>query len=55
MTKLSRAFVVLFALLAPATLHAQEDARGRIRDLFHFGSCDTLICLSTSTGIHGSH
>jgi hypothetical protein len=55
MTKLSRVFVVLFALVAPAALPAQADARSHIRDLFHFGSCDTLICLSTSTGVHGSH
>lgn len=41
-------------LLASTALSAQ-DARTRIRDIFHFGTCDTLICLSTSTGVHGTH
>ena len=45
---------VLFLVAVP--LHAQS-ARSRLRDLFHFGTCDTLVCLSVGvTGSqHGAH
>src|SRR5215468_12357917 len=49
----------LRALTACALLYASaagaQDARTKIRDIFHFGTCDALICLSSLTGIHGEH
>jgi hypothetical protein len=48
---LLQAFVAV-VLVAPAQA---QDARTKVREIFHFGSCDALICLSTTTGVHGDH
>jgi hypothetical protein len=41
-------------VMLSSTAHAQ-DLRTRVREIFHFGTCPSLICLSTSTGTHGTH
>jgi hypothetical protein len=56
-----RAFLlVAAALLSGSPAHAQggedDTMRARLRNVFHFGSCDELICLSLeSPGEHGQH
>jgi hypothetical protein len=52
-----RSLAALFlTLMCAAPLRAQS-AHDRLRGLFHFGSCDTLVCLNVGTGStgHGSH
>lgn len=51
MTKLLLAFVAV-VVVSPAQA---QDARSDIREIFHFGTCPSLICLSTGTGVHGTH
>jgi hypothetical protein len=52
MTKLLQALVAV--VVVSSTARAQ-DAQTQVREIFHFGTCSSLICLSTSTGIHGTH
>jgi hypothetical protein len=55
MAKLLQALVGVVFLVASATARAQDDVRSKVREIFHFGTCSSLICLSTSTGNHGTH
>ncbi|HEX5438683.1 MAG TPA: hypothetical protein VFW98_16145 [Gemmatimonadaceae bacterium] len=47
---------VCLLLLAGVPVQAQS-AHDKLRSLFHFGTCDTLVCLNvgTSSAGHGSH
>lgn len=53
MPKLVKALIAVVTLVSSA--NAQEDVRSKVREIFHFGTCSSLICLSLSTGNHGSH
>ena len=53
MAKLMKALVAVVFVVSSA--RAQDDVRSKVREIFHFGTCASLICLSTSTGTHGSH
>ncbi|HKW11056.1 MAG TPA: hypothetical protein VJO33_11805 [Gemmatimonadaceae bacterium] len=53
MAKLLKALVAVVFVVSSA--RAQDDVRSKVREIFHFGTCASLICLSTSTGTHGSH
>ena len=53
MAKLLQALVGVVFLVSSA--RAQDDVRSKVREIFHFGTCSSLICLSTSTGFHGTH
>jgi Putative MetA-pathway of phenol degradation len=52
MTKPLLALVAVVAVALPARA---QDARSQVREIFHFGTCSSLICLSTGTGVHGTH
>jgi hypothetical protein len=54
MPRFTRCVAIALLTVAPVDARAQS-MRESIRDLFHFGTCAELICLSTSTGVHGSH
>ncbi len=49
---LLQAFVAGLVVLPSAQA---QDARTKVREIFHFGTCEALICLSTTTGVHGDH
>lgn len=51
MTKLLPAIAAVVAISSAQG----QDARSNVREIFHFGTCSSLICLSTSTGFHGTH
>jgi hypothetical protein len=53
MAKLLQALVAV--VFVASSVRAQDDVRSKIREIFHFGTCSSLICLSTSTGNHGTH
>src|SRR5438270_9676870 len=53
MAKLARALVAVVVIASSAK--AQDDVRSKVREIFHFGTCSSLICLSLSTGNHGTH
>src|SRR5580765_4836661 len=53
MAKLLKALLAVVFVVSPA--RAQDDVRSKVREIFHFGTCSSLICLSTSTGPHGLH
>lgn len=56
MSRFTRSCVVVALSLALAPLPAAaQSVRERIVEMFHFGTCEQLICLSTSTGVHGAH
>ena len=55
MAKLLKAFLAVMIVSSAQAQTQTEDARSQIREIFHFGTCSSLICLSTSTGVHGSH
>jgi hypothetical protein len=38
-----------------SSLGAQDDVRSKVREIFQFGTCGSLICLSALTGVHGQH
>lgn len=52
MAKLLMAFVAVVVVVSPSQA---QDARTQVREIFHFGTCPSLICLSTGTGVHGTH
>lgn len=54
MTKLLLPLLAVVVSASPARVQAQ-DARTEIRQIFHFGTCPSLICLSLGTGVHGTH
>ena len=43
------------AIALTASVAQAQDTRTKIREIFHFGSCAALVCLSTTTGVHGDH
>ncbi|HUF25442.1 MAG TPA: hypothetical protein VMM18_00570 [Gemmatimonadaceae bacterium] len=45
--------VLLASLIAPGA--EAQSMRTQLRNVFHFGTCEDLICLSTSSGEHGTH
>jgi hypothetical protein len=48
--------LAVFAVLTLATpVAGAQTTREQIRNMFHFGDCPELICLSNLTGPHGSH
>jgi len=49
---LQQAFIASIVMVSSAQA---QDARTKVREIFHFGTCDVLICLSTTTGVHGTH
>jgi len=53
MAKLQKA--LLAVVFVASTARAQDDVRSKVREIFHFGTCSSLICLSTSAGPHGAH
>ncbi|HEY7234985.1 MAG TPA: hypothetical protein VH539_12605 [Gemmatimonadaceae bacterium] len=53
MAKLLNALLAVVFVVSSA--RAQDDVRSKVREIFHFGTCSSLICLSTSTGMHGTH
>jgi hypothetical protein len=52
MAKLLQALFAVVVVVSPARA---QDARTEIREIFHFGTCPSLICLSLGTGVHGTH
>ncbi len=50
-----RSAMVAVVLLATRLPAQEPNMKTDIRNLFHFGTCSELICLSLSAGPHGSH
>jgi len=53
MAKLGQTLIAVVMIASCA--EAQDDVRSKVREIFHFGTCSSLICLSLGTGNHGTH